>query len=264
MIELYHHNTSVCAVKVRLALAEKGVAWEGRYIDIIVGEQFTPEFAVLNPKCEVPVLVVDGRPIRESTIINEYIEHAYPDPPLMPADPVDRANMRLWCKVPDDGLHFACADLTFAAHHRHRILTMSEADRAAFLASTVDPRLRERKTAAVMEGFATPFLRDAVQLNEAVFDKMEAQLAETRWLAGADYSLADIALTPYVNRVVMLGFGDDWSETRPNLAAWVERISSRENFQAAVNDWHPEDLVTALRENGGRCRDDYAAAKVAA
>ena len=263
MLELYHHNTSVCAVKVRLVLAEKDIDWTGHYIDIIAGEQFTPEFARLNPKCEVPVLIADGRPIRESTLINEYLEDAHPATPLRPEDPIDRAAMRLWCKVPDDGLHFACADLTFAAHHRHRILTMSDGERETFLANTKDPRLRERKRAAVVDGFASPFAAAAVRLYEKVLDDMDDQLARTPFLAGEHYTLADVALTPYVNRVEMLGFGDDWPARRPSLADWFARIQARANFRPAVLDWLPDDVVRALRRNGARCRDDYRAAKAA-
>lgn len=263
MLELYHHNTSVCAVKVRLVLAEKGIEWTGHYIDIIAGDQFTPEFARLNPKCEVPVLVADGRPIRESTLINEYLEDAYPATPLRPDDAYERAGMRLWCKVPDDGLHFACADLTFAAHHRHRILTMSAEERDVFLANTKDPRLRERKRAAVLDGFASPFVEAAVGLYEKALADMDDRLARTPWLAGEDYTLADVALTPYVNRVHMLGFGDDWPATRPHLADWFARVQQRANYRPAVLDWLPDELVAAMRRNGGHCLDDYAAAKAA-
>jgi len=264
MLELYHHNTSVCAVKVRLVLAEKDIAWTGHYIDIIAGDQFTPEFARLNPKCEVPVLIAGGRPIRESTLINEYLEDAYPETPLRPGDPYDRAAMRLWCKVPDDGLHFACADLTFAAHHRHRILTMSEDEMNVFLDNTQDPRLRERKRAAVVKGFASPFVVAAVKLYEKVLDDMNTRLAETPWLGGEDYTLADVSLTPYVNRVAMLGFGGDWPETRPHLADWFARVCARANYHPAVLEWLPDDVVAALKTNGTRCLDDYTAAKAAA
>ncbi len=263
MLELYHHNTSVCAVKVRLVLAEKRIEWTGRYIDIIAGDQFTPEFARLNPKCEVPVLVADGRPIRESGLINEYLEDAYPATPLRPDDPYARAAMRLWCKVPDDGLHFACADLTFAAHHRHRILEMSSEEMAEFLANTKDPRLRERKRCAVLEGFASPFVEAAVGLYEKALADMDDRLARTPWLAGEDYTLADVALTPYVNRVHMLGFGDDWPKMRPHLADWFARVRQRANYRPAVLDWLPDELVAAMRRNGGHCLDDYAAAKAA-
>ncbi len=50
MIELYHHGSSVCAAKVRLVLAEKGLDWQGHYIDILKGDQFSPEYIKLNPK----------------------------------------------------------------------------------------------------------------------------------------------------------------------------------------------------------------------
>ena len=63
MITLYHHGSSVCAAKVRFALGEKGIPWEGHYIDILKGDQFAPEYLKLNPKAVVPTLVHDGRVI---------------------------------------------------------------------------------------------------------------------------------------------------------------------------------------------------------
>ena len=65
MLALYHHGSSVCAAKVRLALAEKGVQWESRYVDILAGEQFAPEFLALNPKAAVPVLIHEGAVLTE-------------------------------------------------------------------------------------------------------------------------------------------------------------------------------------------------------
>ena len=56
---LYHHGSSVCAAKVRFAMAEKGMEWEGVYIDILAGEQFTPEYQKINTKSVVPTLVHD-------------------------------------------------------------------------------------------------------------------------------------------------------------------------------------------------------------
>ncbi|MGE3936059.1 MAG: glutathione S-transferase family protein, partial [Rhodospirillaceae bacterium] len=82
MLELYHSGTSVCAAKVRLALAEKQVAWTGHYLDILVGEQFAPAYLKLNPKAVVPTLLHDGFVVRESTVINEYIDETFPATPL--------------------------------------------------------------------------------------------------------------------------------------------------------------------------------------
>ena len=66
---LYHHGSSGCAAKVRLAMAEKGLEWEGVYIDILKGEQFDPSYLKLNPKAVVPTLVHDDLVIPDSTVI---------------------------------------------------------------------------------------------------------------------------------------------------------------------------------------------------
>ena len=92
LLELYHHGSSVCAAKVRFALMEKGADWEGRYIDILKGDQFDPEYMKLNPKAVVPTLVHDGRVVVESTVICEYVDDVFPEPALKPEDPHQRAH----------------------------------------------------------------------------------------------------------------------------------------------------------------------------
>src|SRR5215471_9681766 len=71
----------LCRQGARLALAEKQLAWDGKYIDILKGEQFDQEFLKLNPKAMVPVLTHDGNVIAESTLICEYLEEVFPDTP---------------------------------------------------------------------------------------------------------------------------------------------------------------------------------------
>ena len=65
MLILYHHNISVCAQKVRIALVEKDLPWEGVHVDLMQGEHLNPEFLKINPRGLVPVLVHDGDPIYE-------------------------------------------------------------------------------------------------------------------------------------------------------------------------------------------------------
>ena len=105
MLELYHHGTSVCAAKPRIVLAEKGIEWKGHYVDILAGEQFKPEYMKLNPNAVVPTLVHDGHVIIESTVICEYIDEFFPNPPLKPDNPADRAQMRIWTKRIDEQVH---------------------------------------------------------------------------------------------------------------------------------------------------------------
>jgi len=65
-----------------------------------------PEYLKLNPRGLVPTLIHDSRVLQESQVIIEYLEDVFPPPPpLLPADPYDRAQMRLWTKLVDEGLH---------------------------------------------------------------------------------------------------------------------------------------------------------------
>jgi len=115
MLDLYHHGSSVCAAKVRFALGEKGLAWQGHYLDILRGDQFAPDYLKLNSKAVVPTLVHNGRVIFESTVINEYLDEVFPDLPLKPEDPQTCAAMRLWTKAVDEDIHPACAEVTFSS-----------------------------------------------------------------------------------------------------------------------------------------------------
>ena len=94
MITLYDFGNSVCCQKVRITLREKGLDWEATRVDLFKAEQYDPKYLKLNPKGLVPTLVHDGNAIAESTLICEYIDDAFPDPPLKPADPAARARMR--------------------------------------------------------------------------------------------------------------------------------------------------------------------------
>jgi glutathione S-transferase-like protein len=102
MLELYHDWRSFCSIKVRLCLAEKGLTWESRFIDLMKLEHTSPDYLKLNPNGLVPTLVRDGVAIYESTLINEYLDEVFPEVPLMPRDPIERARARYWVKFEDD------------------------------------------------------------------------------------------------------------------------------------------------------------------
>ena len=101
-VELYHFWSSVCSVKARMALEEKGVAWQSRYIDLFTFDQMTPEYLALNPDGVVPTLVHDGEAIRESSVIIEYVDDAFDGPSLKPTQPLALARMREFIRVCDD------------------------------------------------------------------------------------------------------------------------------------------------------------------
>lgn len=83
--------------KVRIYLAEKGLTIPTKELNLRAGEQRTPDFLRKNPFAGVPILELDdGTVIAESLAIMEYLEEIYPNPPLIGADPVTRALVRMW------------------------------------------------------------------------------------------------------------------------------------------------------------------------
>ena len=254
MLELYHHGSSVCAAKVRLALAEKGLQWQGHYIDILKGDQFNPQYIKLNPKAVVPTLVHDGYVLQESTVICEYIDDVFPEPPLKPADAAGRARMRLWTKAIDEVLHPMCGEITFACSHRLTVARLGPEGLASFLASTppvsVTAGWHDRKKVIVKEGLGAPGIDKSLRLYDSYLQKMEDALTENRWVVGATFSLADIGLVPYVNRLDMMSMSAMWTRSRPKVADWFERIKSRPTFKPQLIDWVPADLTKDLATFG--------------
>lgn len=260
MLKLYHHGSSACAAKVRFALAEKQLEWEGRYIDLMRGEQFAPEYVALNPKAVVPTLVHDGTVIPESTVICEYLEEAFPDhPPIMPDDPVRRAQVRIWTKAVDEELHPACSALTYIASHRHTILRNGVGDFEAFLnsGSTEGRAARERKWHWIQQGFRAPGAADQVRIYAGFIEKMDHALASGEWLVGESMSMADVAMAPYLYRLNVLSMDELWSRSS-RVADWFSRIRDRPSFKPAFEDWMPTDLKEDMRSNGALAWPDVA------
>src|SRR5229473_1793792 len=127
MLALYHNDMSLCAQKVRVCLAEKALEWESRHLVLRAGEHQQPWYLELNRRAVVQTLIDGDRVIPESNVILEYLDEAYPDPPLAPKDAYGRAKMRLWTKQLDEDIHDASAAiLSFGIAFRHQYLERGE------------------------------------------------------------------------------------------------------------------------------------------
>lgn len=247
-LTLYHNNISVCAQRVRLVLHEKGLTADEEHLNLRAGDQFQPDYLKLNPAGVVPTLVHDGEVITESAAISEYLEEAFPETPVRPEAPAARAAMRRWTVVPDAGLHAATGALSFAVAFRHQYLAMDPQVREADLAATPDPARRERKRQAIDLGLESPGLPAAIATYARVVARMEAALDGQDWLVGNAYSLADVAMTPYVVRLDHLQCAGVFQDN-PRLAAWLDRVRGRGNF-AAIGNYLDGDYVDLMAEKG--------------
>lgn len=101
-MKLYTYWRSTAAYRVRAALLLKGLAFESESVHLVKGggEQHGESYRTLNPQGLVPTLVTEsGDTINQSMAIMEYLESQYPDPPLLPSDPIEQAQTRAMAQM---------------------------------------------------------------------------------------------------------------------------------------------------------------------
>lgn len=241
---------STCAQKVRLTLAEKALDWTGHHFNLREGPQHKPDYLKMNPNGVVPTLIDDGRVVIESTVIMEYIDDCWPDPALRPSDAFGRARMRLWTKQLDEGLHAMTGVLSSSIAFRHQHFAIKTEDEVRQTIENIpDPGKRERQRENILNGLDSKFLPAAVKRFVKLIGDIDGVLADGDWLAGNEFSLADIAYTPYMVRLTHLQMGWLW-EDKPAVADWFARIQARPSFAIGIGGWLNDSYLTLMAEKG--------------
>ena len=243
MLTLYHGDTAVCAAKVRVTLFEKQLAWEGKLLDLQKGDQFRAEYVALNRDAVVPTLIHDGVVVTQSTVINEYLDEAFVDRPLRPADPAGRAAVRLWTKR-EDSIHDAINTMTTALLFRPQELAKSPEEQARRVAGMPDPARREKWRELLDKGLEAGAVTTALVRFARLFHDMERQLGETEWLAGDGFTLADIGLISFFYRMEML-HAAVWRQRFPQVEEWLGRMRARPSFAAAISAFIGPDKIAS-------------------
>jgi glutathione S-transferase len=120
----------------------------------------------------------------------------------------------------------------------------------AFIEKGPDPLQRERRRAWIEQGYDAPGVAGALKTYDKALSLMEKALAGGPWLAGGTFSLADIGLIPYVNRLDMLSMSRLWNGTRPRLADWFSRVKARSSFEPAIFEHMPAVAREDMLRNG--------------
>ena len=257
---LYHNNLSVCSEKVRMVLNEKGVTdWRSVELDLAKGDQFDPEYLKLNSKAVVPTLVHDGRTVTESSLIAEYIDEAFDGPALRPDTAIDRAEMRLYPKACDEGLHQGVGVLSFTATLLDHMIAASPGDVDERLNRIIDLDRRDRIRSVFEHGENSPYIYRGTVAYEKIFQKIDKVLSDGRqWLMGERYTLAEINLAPYLARLEYLHLIDVWTAERPGVTAWFDRIKARPSFKTEVVGWMKDQEWEDMKKGGLRIKPKIA------
>jgi glutathione S-transferase len=185
MLELYHAEPVANSMKVLLCPKEKGLDFVSHYVDLLRFEQHEPWFVAINPSGQVPVLVHDGKVITESTVIDEYLDEVFPDPPLKPADPYGRARMRIWTRFIDE---YALPALSVIGWHLMvsqvaRSIRKDEFEKLMARVPLKEQQDKWRKVAGT--SFSEAELEDCRRKLRTSTARFEQSLSQGRWLAGS-------------------------------------------------------------------------------
>lgn len=239
MLELYHAEPAANSLKTLIAIKEKGVPFTSHFVNLHKFEQHEPQFVKVNPNGQVPALVHDGKVITESTVINEYIDEVFEGPALRPADPYWRARMRIWTKFVDE---YFCPALSFIAwHHMIRNITdqLTPQELEAKIARIPLKEQQDKWRTSAKQGYTKEQLDDWGRQVRTSIARMEAQLRETKWLAGEAFSLADVSCYAMASGMPRMSPGLVNSKDTPRLMAWHERMSARAGVRAALEMPNP-------------------------
>lgn len=218
--------------KPLLCLHEKQVPFVHHYVDMGTRAHHEPAFLAINPGGTVPALVHGELTLTESTPMMEYIDDAFEGPPLRPADPALRWRMRWILRVMDNSV---CPALAMVASNRisaPRFHETPEAEKQAALAKIPDPE--RRRTWELLMRDATP--PEAITESERRVTEglalLEQMLTASPYLAGPEFSLADIGTMATFYHLPVSRPDDINGTTTPHLWDWLARCHARPGLQA--------------------------------
>lgn len=197
MIKIYYAPPSIYGRKVLTVLAEKSLDYEIVPMSFKEKDHLKPEYLRLNPNGEIPTIDDDGRIIYESTAVIEYLDEEYPEPPLMPAEPFERAQARMIEEFCD--LHLYRGIVACIRKRRLENLDPGEAE--------------------------ITVLRDGL-------DRIESYLAGKKFLAGDAFSLADCAFMVVPPSLEGLGLGG-LLDRSASFKTYVDALKSRASYRNA-------------------------------
>jgi len=227
---LYHSPKSSASRRVRFCLEEKGLTYEAHVVDLSRQEQHSEAYLKINPMGVVPTIVHDGRALHESSVICEYLDAVFPDPPLRPSDPFDLALMRNWIRYVD-GLITNLIRFNWRHGLAKRAAQMTDAELEEMIRNVPSAERKEAWRRAAREPYTEAELDESRAILLGMLDRMEAMMTNGA-LIGGHWGLADIATAPFVRRIEE-EIAPDALATRPNCAAWWADLTARPSYTRA-------------------------------
>lgn len=209
-MKFYDCRTAPSPRRVRIFMAEKAIEIPTVQVDLRNGEQFSPAYRAINPRCTVPCLLLDdGTGIGEVVAICRFLEEAYPEPPLLGATARDRGVVAMWD-------HRMEVDGFMAVAEAFRNSTPGLKGRAL-----VGPEGYEQIPALAERGKARV---------RAFFAELDRRLGDTEFIAGPHYTVADITALVSIDFAGRMKLAIP--EDHAHLKRWHQAVSARPSAKA--------------------------------
>jgi len=204
-MKFYDCRTAPSPRRVRIFAAEKGMQLETVEVDLRSGEQFTTEFRDINPDCTVPVLELDdGTRLTEVLAICQYLEELQPEPALIGSTAEQRAVAMMWTlKV-----------------EQHGLMAMRDAFR-----NSAKGLEGHAMTGPVQYEQIPELAERGLKASALFFERLDRRLADSEFIAGDYYSIADITALVLVDFAAWIKIGVP--EGAINLQRWYDAAASR-------------------------------------
>ena len=236
MLTLYSFGPRANSMKPLLALYEKDLPFKWQSLNPAKFEHHEDWFKAINPNGQVPALVDDGQVITESTVICEYLEDQYPTAvSLRPADAFGRAQMRIWTKWVDEYFCWCVSTVGWERVVKPMARALSDADFEEHLKKIPIPE-QQTKWRNARNGFPQAVLDEEMRKIGVSMRKLEARLAHNTWLAGEQYTLADICNYAIAIDSPLIFPQLCNTQDTPHLVAWLKRMDERPAVRRMMAD----------------------------
>lgn len=240
MLELFHWEPNGSYLKPLIVLHEKGLAFRSKYVDVLSFEHYEPGYlnasreTQLGQEGEGPLLVHEGRQITESLFMLEYLEDAFPEKPLRPADALGHARILAWARFINEVLMPGANTLGCHVYLAPQLKGRDSSSLEAALARIPMLYLQDAWRLALSDGYSADLLADSERKVGLSVRRIEDALAQSEWLVGGAYSIADVDAFAICNSLPTLTPGLVNEIATPRLTHWLRRIRARPAVQAAL------------------------------
>lgn len=226
-VTLYHWEPNANSGKPMLALAEKGVAFDSHYLDLLNFDQHRPEYLAINPAGTIPAMTHGDKVLTESTAMMEYVDEAFPGPKLMPDDPIEAWRVRWWMKFMDQWLAPSFSMIGWSVFVGPSVRARDPEELEAAIERIPLPERRTAWRKAIYNRFSNEEMAESQRRVKLGTQMLEDELATRPWLGSSQYSLAD---ANGFNLAYAIPLGQPQlanDEKTPHLMEWLRKIYER-------------------------------------